>query len=124
MGVGLGEQNDANCSNTVSHPNCYDIDQDGCSARQELGTNIFAGGQRDPYNKYDHMDMNKDGFIDIPNDILGVAALFGPSTKGAQGNVGPRMLGSVSWGHRNGDSAINIPDDIQGMSAQFGHNCQ
>ena len=102
----------------------YDIDQDGCTAAEELHTDPSKGGQRDPYNKYDHMDMNKDGFINIPDDILIVAGLFGPSTKGVQGNVGPRMTGSVSWGHRNGDSAINIPDDISGMSAQFGHNCQ
>ena len=123
LSLALGEQNDANCSFNLFRPDCYDVDQDGCSARQELGTDIFAGGQRDPYNKYDHMDMDKDGTINIP-DINAVAALFGPSTKGVQGNVGPSMIGSVSWAHRNGDSAINIGDDILGMAAQFGHNCQ
>ena len=101
----------------------FDLDQDGCTAAEELGTNKFAGGQRDPFNKYDHMDKNKDGFINIPDDILPTAAMFGPSAKGVQGNVGPRMTGSVPWAHRNGDIAINIPDDILGVAAQFGHNC-
>ena len=112
VGVALGEQDDD-----------YDVDQDGCTTAEELGTNQFKGGQRDPYNKYDHMDINKDGFINVPDDILGTAALFGPSTKGAQGNVGPRLAGSVPWAHGNGDIAINIPDDILGTAAQFGHNC-
>ena len=101
----------------------YDVDQDGCTTAEELGVDPFSGGQRDPYNKYDHMDINKDGFIGIPDDFISVAAMFGASVKGAQGNVGPRMVGSVPWAHRNGDIAINIPDDILGMAAQFGHNC-
>jgi hypothetical protein len=127
VGVALGEQNDADCdvSTAVTRPLCYDVDQDGCSARQELGENKNFGGQRDPYNKYDHMDMNKDGFINIGDDILGVAGIFGLSSKGTQGNVGPHILGSdVPWPHVNGDTAINIGDDILGMAAQFGHNCQ
>ena len=101
----------------------YDVDEDGCTTTQELGPNPNLGGQRDPYNKYDHMDMNKDGFIVIPDDILPLAALFGPVDPGQQGDVGPTMKGSVAWAHEQADGSINIPDDILGMAAQFGQNC-
>ena len=105
----------------------YDLDQDGCSTAQELNHTGAApqeqGGLRDPYNKYDHMDMNKDGFINIP-DVLAVAALFGPVPPGTQGDVGSTMKGSVGgWAHEEADGTINIPTDIQGMAAQVGHNC-
>ena len=105
----------------------YDLDQDGCSTAQELNHTGAApqeqGGLRDPYNKYDHMDMNKDGFINIP-DVLAVAALFGPVPPGTQGDVGSTMKGSVGgWANEEADGTINIPDDINGMAAQVGHNC-
>ena len=121
--IAMGEQNDANCSFTTSHPECYDIDSDGCSARQELGSNVNLGGQRDPFSKFDHMDMNKDGTINIPNDILIVAQLFGPQPPFTQGDVGRTMTGSVQWAHRSADGTLGIPDDTLGMAAQFGHNC-
>ena len=83
---------------------------------------MTKGGQRDPYNKYDHMDMNKDGFITIL-DINAVGALFGPVPPGTQGDVGPPMTGSVGWAHSEGDTIITLVHDILGMAAQFGHNC-
>jgi hypothetical protein len=114
-GIALGEQEDD-----------YDVDQDGCTTTQELGLNVTSGGLRDPFNKFDHMDMNKDGFIDIPTDILGIAAIFGPVLPPGtqvQGDVGPRMTGSVAHAHRGWDGQITIPDDILGMAGQFGNNC-
>ena len=111
-GVAIGEQDSD-----------YDVDQDGCTTTQELGPNPDLGGQRDPYNKYDHMDINKDGAINIPNDILAVALLFGPQPTMPQGDVGPTMKGSVQWAHEQADGTVNIPDDILGMAAQFGQNC-
>ena len=122
--VSIGEQNDANCSFATSNPTCYDIDQDGCSARQELGPNVNDGGQRDPFNKYDHMDIDKDGTINVPTDILGTAFLFGPVANNTQGDVGPRPTGSVSWAKRSSDNVVGIPDDILGVAGQFGHNCE
>ena len=104
-------------------PDDYDLDGDGCTTPQDLGTDPAFGGARDPYNKYDHMDMNKDGFISIVPDILGVAALFGPVPLGTQGDVGRTMKGSVPWAHGPADGAISIVIDILGMAAQFGHNC-
>ena len=70
------------------------------------------------------MDINKDGTINVPDDIIGTMIQFGPALKIQQGNVGPRLVGSVPWAHGNGDSAIGIPDDILGVAAQFGHNCE
>ena len=102
----------------------FDLDQDGCTTAQELGSGPFQGGQRDPFSKFDHMDLNKDGFTGIPDDILPIASMFGPVPLGTQGDIGPRMAGSNSnWNRRTGDGAINIPDDIIGVAAQFGHNC-
>ncbi|MCH8850673.1 MAG: hypothetical protein IIC89_07595, partial [Chloroflexi bacterium] len=89
------------------------------------GDNPDQGGLRDPYNKYDHMDMNKDGFINTV-DIPEVAAIFGPTMPPGvivQGDVGPAMKGSVGWAHEEADGTIGIPDDILGMAAQFGQNC-
>ena len=91
--------------------------------REELGPDPSQGGQRDPYSKYDHMDMNKDGFINLPDDVLPISELFGPAAPGTQGDVGPRMTGSVPWAHRNADKVVNIADDILGVARQFGHNC-
>ena len=72
------------------------------------------------------MDLNKDGFINLPDDILPLAELFGPTEPPGvivQGDVGPAMKGSVGWAHEEADGTIGIPDDILGMAAQFGQNC-
>ena len=122
--IAIAEQNDANCSFTTSRPDCYDFDGDVCSARQELGADVNIGGQRDPFNKFDHMDFDKDGTINVVSDILQVAKHFGPNPGLGFGDVGPAMKGSVSWAHRSADGNINIPNDILGMAAQFGNNCE
>ena len=101
----------------------FDLDQDGCSTRQELGSSQFSGGLRDPFSKFDKQDLNKDGFTGIPDDILPLASQFGSVPPGTQGDVGPRMAGSNLWNHRTGDGVINIPDDIIGVALMFGHNC-
>ena len=101
----------------------FDFDQDACTTRTELGSNQFQGGGRDPFSKFDKIDINKDGITGIPDDILPVAARFGVVPPGTQGDVGPRMAGSNLWMHRSGDGVINIPDDIFGVAFQFGHNC-
>ena len=68
------------------------------------------------------MEMNKDGFINIP-DILEVATLFGPVDDAQQGDVGPAMVGSVPWAFEQWDGTVNIPTDILGMAKGFGQNC-
>ena len=103
----------------------YDFDLDGCPDARELGDNRFNGGLRDPYNPWDRQDVNKDGFVNVPDDILETAANFGPIVGNFNhpANRGPRMIGANNWNKRPPDSAINVPDDILGTAAQFGHTC-
>lgn len=60
-------------------------------------------------------------------DILGIAGAFGPVLpidQPLQGEVGPKMTGSIpGWAKTQGDNIVTVVHDILGMAAQFGHNC-
>jgi subtilisin family serine protease len=103
-----------------------DDDGDGCDNAQEWGTNPAAGGLRNPLNPHDFYDTNGDRFVNLLDDILGVALAFGPDT-------GPNYHPSLDrtppppdadpWDLGPPDGNINIPHDILGAAAQFGHTC-
>ncbi|MCI0850317.1 MAG: PQQ-dependent sugar dehydrogenase, partial [Chloroflexi bacterium] len=57
-----------------------DSDGDGCADGRELGPNEVLGGQRDPANPWDFYDVNGDRIVNIVDDVLAVAAAFGPET--------------------------------------------
>ncbi|MCI0850137.1 MAG: hypothetical protein J4N26_04160, partial [Chloroflexi bacterium] len=104
----------------------YDFDLDGCPDADELRNNPEQGGLRDPFNPWDRQDVDKDGFVNIPNDILPTAAQFGPVVNAAGASLdrsGVMFDGAGSWSKPGQDGVVNIVDDILGTAAQFGHTC-
>ena len=108
-----------------------DRDGDGCTDGQELGLDENLGGRRDPTNPWDYYDVNGDGYITIPDDILVVAAAFGPTTDPTVDRTSPPTAAEETdpnkrelWDLGPPDEYVNIPDDILGVAKQFGHTCQ
>jgi subtilisin-like proprotein convertase family protein len=54
----------------------FDMDGDGCSNIDELGSNPSLGGDRDPLDFWDFFEVSGDGLIDF-NDALLILSLFG-----------------------------------------------
>ena len=115
--------------NAVQHAakdEAFDFDLDGCNDDKELGDDPNLGGLRDPFNPWDRQDVNKDGHINVPDDILVTAANFGPATSAIQLVLdrSGRMNGAAGiWNRPGQDGTIGIVDDILGTAAQFGHTC-
>jgi len=136
-----------------------DDDNDGCTdiREQQPKANANTGGGRNPLYFWDFYDVwtrpdpmgqpsywERDTTINLPGDILGVAARFGPgptppATKAEQvaAALTPptsatgyhidydrgAQIGANLWNRAGPDGAINLPNDILGVAAQFGHSC-
>ncbi|MCH8993766.1 MAG: CAP domain-containing protein [Chloroflexi bacterium] len=128
--------NDGDFKADIDDPDCYslssgavthDTDGDGCSDVEELNPNFTKGGLRDPWNPFDYYDVNGDGDIDVPNDILQVilAYLQGPgdpqytAAKDRGGTLGP-----FAHNRAEPDQVIDVPNDILQVILQFQQNCQ
>jgi hypothetical protein len=110
----------------------WDTDMDGCSDAEELGSEEGFGGLRDPYNKWDFYDINGDQFVNLFDDIIGVANAFGtgavgrPNEDPAYSEIldrGGSLTGSNVWNQRPPDGKIDLFNDIFGVAFQFGHRC-
>ncbi len=86
-----------------------------------------AGGQRDADNPWDYYDMNGDGIIDLPNDILGVIQHYAPTSTEPTYDVnfdrGP-SAGPNVWNMTAPDGVIDLTNDILGVIQQYLHSCQ
>jgi hypothetical protein len=106
----------------------YDFDLDGCNDENELGNNPEQGGSRDPFNPWDRQDVDKDGFVAIPTDILPTAAKFGPVVDAVGASLDRSLTmasapAGAGYQKPGQDGTINIPTDILGTAGQFGHTC-
>jgi hypothetical protein len=109
-----------------------DWDHDGCPNVKELGLNPLLGGQRDPKNPWDFYDINHDGVIDVPNDILPVILAYnqgpldfgGPGPNYTEGKDRGPSTGPYSWNKTAPDGHIDVPTDLLGIILQFGHDCR
>jgi hypothetical protein len=113
-----------------------DTDKDGCTDFRELGPSEGLGGKRDPFNPFDYTDINHDGSVSVPVDILGVAGSFGTGSpryidykdrgqraKDALGTATMSDDGPSSWNKDKPNGSIDVPADILGVANQFGHRC-
>ncbi|MCH7579054.1 MAG: S8 family serine peptidase, partial [Chloroflexi bacterium] len=105
----------------------HDFDGDGCSNGREAGGDEHRGGLRDPEDPWDYYDVSipRDGFIDLPNDILGVILHFAPGGYPPGDETfdrGPKT-GPYDWNMTAPDGVIDLPNDILGVILQFQHNC-
>ena len=132
---GLGDDCDADDDNDGlldieepalgTDPRNADTDGDGCSDGREVGDDATRGGLRDPLNPWDFYDVAgsgggpPDGFIDLPNDILGV--LLHTTTYDVRFDRGP-STGPYPWNMTAPDGVINLID-VLGVILQFGHDC-
>ena len=118
----------------TKQPEPGDTDGDGCSDQRENGPDQFEGGRRNYLYEWDYYDVNGDGGINIPGDILPVAGAFGSNdpdytpqkdrSPGPPPGVDPDDPdNNERWDLGPPDGVINIPDDILGVAFQFGHNC-
>jgi len=112
-----------------------DTDGDGCPDAHENRPKAQAsqGGGRDWQDPNDYYDVYGpgqslvlDGFIDLPNDILGVIQHFAP--QGTEPEYDVRfdrgvVIGANHWQRAGPDGVIDLPNDILGIILQFAHNC-
>ena len=103
-----------------------DTDGDGCSDVQEAGLDAVPGGLRDFTNPWDFYDVNGDGVIDLPNDILGVIQHYSPQGAAPYDVLFDRgpSPGPNPWNMTAPDGVIDLPNDILGVIMQFEHSCQ
>ena len=103
-----------------------DTDGDGCPDQRENGPNEALGGRRNYKDPWDYYDVNFDGVIDLPNDILGTIQHFAPLGTEPSYDVlfdrGPQVGANV-WDLGPPDGVIDLPNDILGVIQQFFHNC-
>ena len=111
-----------------------DIDKDGCSTKEELGSDVAHGGHRDPKNHWDFYDINHDGVVTVTSDVFGVAQAFGSSSgpnysankdrsapPSAQQEPDPSKR--EPWDLGPPDGTISVVTDVLGVAKQFGHDC-
>jgi hypothetical protein len=120
---------------TITITDARDLDADGCTDGQEIGTDAFEGGRRDPQNFWDVFDTNGDGGVSGP-DFFNVLSRFGSS-----GNtvIDPRSepppppeyhtafdrgpsAGPHPWSLTAADGTITGRDFFAFLT-QFGHAC-
>ena len=122
-------------------PPNWDSDLDGCTDAQELGPVRAIGGLRDPYNRWDLIDVWVNGVKDKTVNILDIGAIvkrFGsvgdptgdplvPPTAltgfDAGSDRSPPLIGSKVWNLGPPDGVINLIE-IGEMAASFGNTCQ
>jgi hypothetical protein len=125
----------------------WDTDLDGCTDKQELGNIKGLGGLRDPYNRWDFMDMWVNKARDRRVNIIDIGALiqrFGDTDTDPDALNGrnddpldapqaltgyhnsadrsPPIIGSNTWNLAGPDGRINIIE-IGEAIAQFGNTC-
>jgi len=111
-----------------------DTDGDGCSDAQENGPDEMLGGRRDYLNPWDFYDVNGDRLINLPDDVLVVAAAYGPDTfplysifkdrsPPPTADEEPDPSRRELWDLGPPDGVINVTDDILKAATQFGHHC-
>lgn len=110
----------------------FDKDGDGCTTRQELGSNERLGGRRDPNNRWDFYDVNGDKKVNLLGDIIPVVLAFaqGPNDGGG---LGPNyslakdrgvQIGAYPWNRAGPDGKVGLFNDILPVILQFGHSCR
>jgi hypothetical protein len=102
-----------------------DTDRDGCVDEKELRSILNAGGLRDPWNPFDWYDINHDGAVTIPVDILQVAQAVGPTNPLylARKDRGGLNYGPFAWNKSGPNGSVTIPDDVLGVAQQFSSAC-
>jgi hypothetical protein len=108
-----------------------DYDGDGCRNGRELESDWGTGGMRNPLNPWDYYDvlgpggsLQRDGVIDLSNDILGVVLHYSPS--GYADPVLERFdrepdpgIGYGHWDRNGPDGVIDLANDILGVLLQY-----
>jgi subtilisin family serine protease/glucose/arabinose dehydrogenase len=103
-----------------------DTDGDGCANAEEFGTDLAAGGRRNPLNPYDFYDTNGDGVVNLLDDVLAVVAAVGPASGPnyrPELDRSPAVPGADPWQLGPPDGKITFEDDVLAVLAQFGHRC-
>jgi hypothetical protein len=100
-----------------------DTDRDGCVDEKELRSILNQGGLRDPWNPFDWYDINHDGAVSIPVDILQVAQAFVPANYLARKDRGALNYGPFAWNKSGPNGSVTIPDDVLGVAQQFSSAC-
>jgi hypothetical protein len=102
----------------------YDFDLDGCPDRSEISNTPTSGGLRDPFNRWDYFNPQKDGQNRVA-DILAVVNKFFidyPAAGYTTQTDRTAVAGSNAWnaGPPNGQHRV---DDILAEVKQFFHDC-
>lgn len=146
-----GQQDDGAACTSLNLVTCADLDTDGdgCTDAQELGSDEQLGGRRDPENFWDFYDTpnqnnERDGVIDLPNDILSVVMRLGTGDSNGNAEINrysdPKISAPKdsqayhpafdrSWGPNASYLDLGPPDgyinlfDVLGVILQFGHSC-
>jgi len=103
-----------------------DSDGDGCTDGEELGSELAAGGRRNPLNPWDFYDVTGDGAVNMLDDIFAVTNAFGPATGPNYSEAldrSPPPPGVDPWHLGPPDGVINVNDDVLAAVLQFGHHC-
>ena len=128
------DDEDGDFKTNIFDADCYDLrtgfshdtDGDGCSDLEELNPNVGRGGLRDPWNGFDYYDVNVDGDIDVPNDILQVILAYlqspgDPQYTAAKDRGG--AFGPFAHNRAEPDNIIEVPNDILPVILQYLNNC-
>ena len=107
----------------AADPTKNDTDRDGCTDDRELSSTQNSGGLRDPWNPYDYADINHDGAVSVPVDILQVANSLGAVPPNDRRDRGALNYGPFAWNKSEPNGSIDVPNDILGVALQFGHSC-
>jgi hypothetical protein len=108
-----------------------DSDADGCMNNLESGNDADFGGRRSPSNPYDFYDVAgpsggpPDKYVDLVNDILGVAFRYTPGG-GAYDAAFDRShapAGYDTWDMGPPDGTIDLVNDILGVAFQYQDSC-
>lgn len=99
----------------------HDQDGDGCSDWEELGTDAFTGGSRDPFNPWDVFDINGDSEVDI-EDTQAVAFRV-DSPQVYDPDFDREVIGPAPWNlGPSADGVINMAEYWE-VIAQYGTDC-
>jgi hypothetical protein len=109
-------QTDSNGDGIGDACDSSDADADGFSDSRELylTTDPLDGCADDPSDAAWPLDVNNDGVVTVPGDVLNFAGRIGA------------VSGSLNWRQRldfNGDGAITIPGDVLMYAGRIGQTC-
>jgi hypothetical protein len=118
----------------TSNPLNPDTDADGCGDGEELGANQELGGRRNPNSPWDFYDVAgpsagpKDKYIDLANDILGIAFKYGLGDPDPGYDAGYDRGGMIPglnpWNQQPPDGHIDLANDILAVAFQYQHDCR